>query len=216
MEDEPEYIDDGSEESTPEEEAALPHLLIPADWGLQLDLNEIYGNEHSLEVELGCGKGRFVATRAQKNPDINYLAVERMKGRAFATADKFRRRDLSNARVLRIEAAYTINALLPPNSIDVLYVFFPDPWPKRRHHTRRLFNDDFMTSLCRTLKPGACVYLNTDHKEYFEVIYELLETHDRFRAVDPVIPSDDEQTGFEMVFLKQGLDIHRIGYEFTG
>ena len=197
-------------------EASLaPYLLTPESLTKELDLQAIFPTDQPLEVELGCGSGRFVSTRAEKHPHINYLAVERMKGRAFSTAGKFQKRELSNARLLRLEASYVVNYLLPPSSVDALYVFFPDPWPKRRHHTRRLFNDEFLTSLCRTMKLNGRVYLNTDHEDYFKVIHALFEQHPAFDPIEPVIPSEDERTGFEMVFMNQGLDIHRIGYALT-
>ena len=197
-------------------EATLePYLLSPESLTQELDLPSIFNQDQALEVELGCGSGRFISTRAEKYPHINYLAVERMKGRAFSTAGKFQKRKLSNARLLRLEASYVVNYLLPPSSVDALYVFFPDPWPKRRHHTRRLFNDEFLSSLCRTLKPNGRVYLNTDHEDYFKVIHALFEQHPAFDPIEPLIPSEDERTGFEMVFMNRGLDIHRIGYALT-
>ena len=85
-----------------------------------------------LEVEVGCGKGRFLTGRAAANPGMDFLGIERMLGRVHSFDDKCRRLKISNAHVLRLEALYTFWYLLPAHSVRTVYVFFPDPWPKKK------------------------------------------------------------------------------------
>ena len=110
-----------------------------------------------LEVEVGCGKGRFLVSRAAANPDCDFLGIERMLERVRLFDGKCRRGGIANAKVLRLEALYTFHYLLPAHGIRRVYVFFPDPWPKRKHHSHRLFGPLFLNALWKRLEVGGRV-----------------------------------------------------------
>jgi tRNA (guanine-N7-)-methyltransferase len=175
--------------------------IYPDNWLEPLPLLSYFERDRPLEVDVGCGKGRFLLARAAACPDINYLGIDRMLRRIRKVDRKTVRRGLRNIRVLRIEAYYCISYLLPPESVSAYYIFFPDPWPKKRHHMHRLFDVPFMNALARTMRPNATLHFATDHLQYFEDVHKLLRADSRFKETHPFEPCDQERTDFELLFL---------------
>jgi len=178
-------------------------VRIYAEDGLTpLPLRSIFANEQPIEVDVGCGKGRFLLTRAKDYPHTNYLGVDRMLRRIRKVDRKAVRAGLSNVRLFRMEAYYAITYLIPPETVSAYYVLFPDPWPKKKHHDHRLFNDRFLASLHRTLLPGAPVHVATDHLPYFEEIYARMKRAPTlFTEIPACEPAEHERTDFELLFL---------------
>lgn len=166
-----------------------------------------------LEVEVGCGKGRFLTGRAARHPERRFLGIERIPERVRCFDAKCRRLGLANADVLRLEALYTFHYLLPLHGIDTVYVFFPDPWPKRKHHSHRLFAPRFLNALHHRLKTGGRLEFATDHAEYAEVVAACFAADSRFRRVEPMARGPEEWTEFETLFRGQGLPIHAAAWE---
>ena len=156
--------------------------------------------DRPMEVDMGCGKGRFLLARAAAHPEVNFLGVDRLLGRLRKIERKARRAGLANVRLLRFDAYYAATYLIPAASVAAYYVFFPDPWPKVRHHRHRLFNEPFMDALARTLVPGGAVHAATDHMPYFHEIARILTSDPRFAPEPALLPSDDERTDFERLF----------------
>ena len=167
-----------------------------------------------LEVEVGCGKGRFLTTRAAAHPERDFLGIERMLGRVHSFDEKCRRLKLTNAHVLRLEALYTFWYLLPAHGAARVYVFFPDPWPKRKHHSHRLFGPLFLKALWKRLADGGRVEFATDHEEYFRFVTdECFPASTAFKRVEPMERGPDEWTEFETRFRGQGLPIFSAAWE---
>jgi len=160
-----------------------------------------------LEVEVGCGKGRFLTGRAARDPACTFLGVERMRERVNCFDAKCRRAHLENAHVLKLEALYTFHYLLPEHGIRRVYVFFPDPWPKKRHHSHRLFGPLFLNALWKRLEEGGELQFATDHEEYFHVVEECFAADKRFARIAPMERGPEEWTEFETLFRGQGLPI---------
>ena len=187
--------------------------VVPANWLEPLDLTSIFGAAPpELEVDLGCGKGRFLLARAQRYPQVCFLGIDRLLLRILRVERAIQRLHLTNIRLLYAEAAYALSHLLPSAAVSVYYIFFPDPWPKRRHHRRRLFAAPFLDALHRTLRPAGRVHIATDHDDYFAVIKRVFAADSRFMSQEPLELEDAERTDFEMLFLRQHQAIHRCSF----
>lgn len=175
-----------------------------AEWLGPLPVQRYFAHpERRFEVDLGCGKGRFLLARAGKAPDTNFLGIDRMLRRIRKVDNRARRLNLENIRLLRVEAYYVVAHLLPASSVDAYYIFFPDPWPKARHEGHRLFNAPFLDALHRTLTASGVAHVATDHLPYFEQLSEVFAGDARFGAIEPFVPPEDEQTDFERYYIGQ-------------
>ena len=166
-----------------------------------------------LEIEVGCGKGKFLTARAKSNPDCNFLGIERMLERVRLFDGKCRRGNILNAQVLRLEALYTFHYLLPAHHARTVYVFFPDPWPKKKHHSHRLFGPLFRAALWKRLEIGGKLEFATDHKEYFDEVCAGFAEDPRFERVDPMPRPKEVWTEFETMFREQGLPIYSAAWQ---
>ena len=142
-------------------------LYTPPNWIEPLNWQSVFAESRPTEVDIGCGKGGFLLWAAQTRLDRNFIGVERLLLRLRGVDKKIRRLGLANARLIRIEASYLIAKLIPESSVSAYHIYFPDPWPKRRHHRRRLFSPAFVGDLRRTLQPGGVVNVATDQENYF-------------------------------------------------
>ncbi|MBT8042684.1 MAG: tRNA (guanosine(46)-N7)-methyltransferase TrmB [Pontiella sp.] len=175
--------------------------IIPANWLDPFDFKaEFPQPDRPLEVDIGSGKGRFLASRSGKFSDVNFLGIERQRLRINSSGRRCERAGRKNVRVFRMEGYNAISKMMPDNYVANYYFFFPDPWPKARHHDQRLFNPAFMDALFRTLEEEGCLHVATDHLPYFEEIHELLKHDNRFEEIQAFEPDDEERTDFELIF----------------
>ena len=187
-----------------------------AEWLGPLAVRDFFAHpERRLEIDLGCGKGRFLLARAAKAPETNFLGIDRMLRRIRKVDNRARRLDLGNIRLMRLEAYYAVAHLLPAGAVDAYYIFFPDPWPKAKHEGHRLFNARFLDALHRTLAPGGVAHAATDHLPYFEQLSEVFAGDARFAPIAPYVPPEDEQTDFERYYIASKpigrLSVRRVG-----
>jgi tRNA (guanine-N7-)-methyltransferase len=193
--------------------SAIPERVVPVtDPCAPLIVEDLFPERHPLEVEIGAGNGRFLAARAAAHPATNYLAVERLPGRVRTLDRRASETGLQNIRIVLLEALYTFYYLLPRHGVRTVYIFFPDPWPKRRHHSHRLFSPVFLDALWHTLEIGGCVQVATDHTGYFEQIRRCLEADARFEEIPAMERTPEEQTDFELLFRAQGLPISQCAF----
>ena len=172
-----------------------------------------FDSRRPLEVEVGCGKGRFLTARAAAHPECEFLGIERMLGRVRSFDAKCARLKITNAHVLRLEALYTFHYLLPAHRLHRVYVFFPDPWPKKRHHSHRLFGPLFLNALWKRLELGGRIEFATDHAEYFGAVCACFAADERFREVEPMPRPQEVWTEFETGFREKGLPIYSAAWE---
>jgi tRNA (guanine-N7-)-methyltransferase len=191
-------------------------VIIPLPSIVQrLDLAALFTNRQPLEIELGSGDGSFLAQCAGGHRDRNFIGVERLLGRLRKLDRKSSRLGLTNVRAVRIEAAYFLEYLLPPKTVEALHIYFPDPWPKRKHRKNRLLNQRFTHLARAALIPGGRVYMRTDDADYFAQMKSVFGTCPFFQE----IPTPDELAGvltdFERGFLKRGLQTLRLACQLT-
>jgi tRNA (guanine-N7-)-methyltransferase len=181
--------------------------IVPANYFAPLDLESIYGRSAPLEVDLGCGDGSFLVEIAAANPAHDFLGIERLVGRVRRTCRKIAQREVGNARVLRVETSYAVQQLLPPDSVALFHLMFPDPWPKRRHWRRRVVTEDFLASIHRALAPDGLLRIATDQIDYFRQIECLAGKSPQFAIASDSGPQRAPST-FEKRFSQS--EIYRL------
>ena len=133
-----------------------------------IDFTALYGNANPVELEIGSGKGTFLTEQAKARPDVNFFGIEWANWFWKYASDRLRRSGCTNARTVRAEALFFLREHVADASLSVLHVYFPDPWPKARHHKRRLVQPPFLEQALRVLTPGGRLQVVTDHQDYFE------------------------------------------------
>ena len=178
-------------------------------------LDALFGRPGPVEMEVGAGKGRFVAERAGAEPSRNFLAVERARRYAAVMGERLARSHLANARVIVGDAAAFIEEFLPGESLAGVHVYFPDPWPKKRHHKRRLFQAPFVQGIERVLAPGGFLSLASDVKSYVELIVECISQAGQrlglaHRAVNERPAAFAFPTHFELKYRQAGRSVYYV------
>lgn len=182
---------------------------------------DVFGNDHPVELEIGTGKGTFLLRRAQSLPERNFLGIEWCNEIFRYAADRMRRWRLTNVRMVRTDASLFIRHHCPRGSLQVLHIYHPDPWPKLRHRKRRLFQPAFVEAAAECLMPGGRLAVQTDHGEYFEQIARLLRGVPSL-VETPFTESEDGRevsaaaeelrlgTNFETKYAREGREFYRI------
>jgi tRNA (guanine-N7-)-methyltransferase len=185
----------------------VPSRVLELDSLLdRLDLEKIFGREVPLHVDLGCGDGSFLCALAKRMPDKNFLGIERLLNRVRSSARKAAA--LDNVRLLRVESSYAVRYLLPGESVERFYLLFPDPWPKRRHHRRRIVTPDFLSSIHTAVQKDGSMYIATDDVDYLGKIKEIVESDSGFAISDADV--DLPPSRFGLVFRQKGAPIHSL------
>jgi tRNA (guanine-N7-)-methyltransferase len=196
--------------------------LIPDSYVARLDPLRIFQRDAPVHIDLGCGDGTFLFALAQRHHEKNFLGIERLSGRVEKASRKAAK--IANMRVLNVETSYAVRYLLPELSVETFYLLFPDPWPKRRHHQRRIVTPEFLNSIHSALEERGTLRIATDQLDYFRQIERLAsdaaegrtlkldclkQSSSRFNIVD----HDDDDlpvTKFERRFRQQGAPIYRL------
>ncbi len=191
-------------------EKAPPQLTPPA-W------EDVFGNAHPVEVEIGPGKGAFLLAAARSAPEHNFFGVEFARRRVYRIEELIEREQPGNVLAIAADIRCVLDTLMRPESVAVFHLYFPDPWWKRRHHRRRLFRDGFCAALTRALVPGGKILVATDVQGYFVAIVKQLT------AVPELMRfpwSRDQRnrngklilTDFERQFMDAGKPIYYAGF----
>ncbi len=192
------------------EPVALPEDGLPKP----IDFATIFGNNRPTELEIGSGKGTFLVHEATARPDVNFLGIEWARFYWRYASDRLRRLGLvDNVRMMRADADVFVKDHLPDDSLAAVHIYFPDPWPKARHHKRRLIQKPFMLEMRRVLQPGGILRIKTDHADYAQ--------HMRDIFVDPPLTpidfeGDEVGTNFEKKYIAEGRSFHRFAFRRDG
>ena len=185
-------------------------IYRPASYIDRLNLSDLFPSQQPLELELGAGDGSFLIAWAKANPQHNFIGIERLLGRIRKIERKANRAGLTNVRLMRIEASYFLEYLLPRHSITALHIYFPDPWPKRKHWKNRLINEAFTETCTRALVPGGTIFLRTDDAHYFAQMQSVFKG---FTAVPTPPALSTTLTDFERTFHKRGVPTLMAAYK---
>jgi tRNA (guanine-N7-)-methyltransferase len=177
-----------------------------------LDFVQVFGRNAPVVLEIGFGMGETTAEIAAANPDVDYLGVEVHAPGVGGLLRQIQARGLTNVRIVQHDAADVVEHMIAPAALSGIHIFFPDPWPKKRHHKRRLLQVEFARRLATRLRPGGYLHVATDWEDYADWIVDVLQqtelenTVERFAAR----PAYRPLTKFERRGLKLGHAVRDI------
>jgi tRNA (guanine-N7-)-methyltransferase len=131
-----------------------------------VSFDKIFNNKNPITIEIGFGMGLATAIIAESNSCKNYLGIEIYKAGIGRLLWEIEKRELKNIRIIEHNAVDVLQLMIPDNSVSAFHIFFPDPWPKRKHHKRRLVKRPFTDLLAQKLEPGGYIYMVSDCKDY--------------------------------------------------
>jgi tRNA (guanine-N7-)-methyltransferase len=205
-------------------EQLAPYLLPDVPRGATAPVivwRDLYGNDNPVEVEVGFGKGLFLTAAAAVHSDRNFFGIEIVRKYQLLAATRILQRGLTNVRVACADAGILLRDRVAPRSVDVVHVYFPDPWWKTRHRKRRVFTPVFARTTAMILRCGGQLSLATDVEAYHGVMTRIVgDLGPVFRELTPPPPREpahdmDYLTNFERKFRKQGRPIYRALFERT-
>jgi len=209
----PKHLRTGKDGKWHTENVLLEDKQAESAWRWQ-DIFEPTAEARPIEIEVGVGKGTFLLARAKQRPDVNFLGIEYARAYACYTADRVRRSGLANTKVICADAGDVFNKAIPDASVFRVHVYFPDPWPKRKHYCRRLLQPAFLRQVRRVLQLGGQLLIVTDHRDYFEHIQRSLSNVEGFAHIPfPKLLDTDAHivgTNFEKKYIEEGRAFYRV------
>lgn len=191
-------------------------LLKSEDIDSRIDFVRIFGRTGPVHIEIGSGKGTFLVNQARARPGDNFLGIEWARKYYRHAVDRIGRWGLKNVRIIRTDAAVFLADFITDSSVECFHIYFPDPWPKKRHHKRRFISPANLEHLIRCLKTGGQLKIATDHEDYFQVIQEVITNQDKgLEEIQflPTVGADKGEwvgTNFERKYLKDQRSIYTI------
>jgi tRNA (guanine-N7-)-methyltransferase len=201
---------------SPAQQAAYRDLkekwVIPYEERL-LDFSLLFSEMKDVTLEIGFGMGDATHQIAYENPEKAYLGVEVHRPGVGKLLDRIEKRELLNIRIIEHDACEVVENMIPEGSLEGIHIFFPDPWPKKKHHKRRLIREPFITLLAERLRPGGYLYAATDWDDYADQMLEVLSGNalleNRYETfAEP--QSWRPLTNFEQKGLKKSHLIHEV------
>jgi tRNA (guanine-N7-)-methyltransferase len=183
-----------------------------------LDFDILFGRSAPVEMEVGSGKGTFLLEEAKAFPEKNFFGIEWANKYYKLAVDRMGRWGMPNVHLMRTDAAGFIAEHIPDESIGVFHLYFPDPWPKKKHNRRRFFCDKNLTELLRILEADGVINIATDHADYFEQMTEVAGravgqgTVKEIDFIRPAGAGDGEVVGtnYERKYMKEGRKTHTL------
>ena len=174
-------------------------LNLPAatDGDPTLVWSEVFGDEQPVQIELGIGKGRFILDAAARLPEVNFVGVEWAAKYLRIAHHRAGRRQLANIRFARTDAREFVEFFVPAASVQAYHIYFPDPWPKKRHWKNRLLYPTFLNKLAERSLLGCRLYFRTDHEEYFDWALHTLESVESWQLVEGAAWPFERETVFQ-------------------
>jgi tRNA (guanine-N7-)-methyltransferase len=187
-----------------------------SDLPAPLPLDDLVPGNGPWEVEIGFGKGRYLLRRCRESPERRFLGIELAGEYHRIFVGRARRQGVANWIALRADALYLLAAVLPAGFAAAVHVYFPDPWPKSRHHKRRLFDPETVDLVLGLLAPGGRLFFATDFLDYGERVLELLSTCPGLAvARRDRVWDDGPRTNYEAKYITEGRPILRLETTLT-
>ncbi|MCL4809350.1 MAG: tRNA (guanosine(46)-N7)-methyltransferase TrmB [Thermoanaerobaculia bacterium] len=180
-----------------------PGTATPVDW------EAFFGRTAPVEIEIGSGRGRFLTDEAALRPGTSFLGAEIEVEYARIAQARADRMGLTNVRFARLDGKAFVLSRVPEGSLAALHVFFPDPWPKKRHAKRRLFEPDFVRAATLALVPGGRLRVATDNLPYFAALREVLDAEPALEKVPGSEEGWSSGTDYERKYEKEGRPMAR-------
>lgn len=183
-----------------------------------LDLVEVFGRQAEKHLEIGFGMGDALVSMAKAHPEHDYLGIDVYHPGVGHLLMQIESNQLTNVRAVCADAMDVLQDSLPSHSLDAVYLFFPDPWPKKRHHKRRLIQPEFLNLLAKRMKSGSYLYLATDWQDYAQQMLQVLEAAPEFTnkmTASHFAPRPPERplTKFEQRGLRLGHSVWDLCYQ---
>jgi tRNA (guanine-N7-)-methyltransferase len=178
-------------------------------FGDRFDPRELFGRSAPLETEIGSGRARFLVAAARACPAHDFLGLERSLAYYRVCRERVARSGLANARALRADGRLFVESL-PPDSVRAFHVYFPDPWPKKRHRKRRLLDAVTLELLASRLEPEGTLRVATDHPGYGRAVRSLLETVPAFEGLEWDALASPPPSSYELKYREEGRPIWRF------
>jgi tRNA (guanine-N7-)-methyltransferase len=187
-------------------------IIRPGRLSLPIDEVSLFGRSAPLALEVGFGDGRYLSHLGKARPDWNLLGVEVSMGSMWRAYRRLLRDGVGNARLFHGDARFVVRDVIAPGTLQVLYVNFPDPWPRKRHLSNRLLQRPFFELAADRLAPGGMVSLTTDHGEYLEFAVSEAEKVSCL-AIERKPPGDEVlQTKYALKWREQRKEIHHVEF----
>lgn len=177
-----------------------------------IDFNQVFGNANSVVLEIGFGTGEAIAKLALANPDINYLGVEVYSAGVASLLLQIGSHHIKNVRIYQNDVNEVLTECIPDESLSGINIFFPDPWPKRRHQKRRLIQSHFIELLAKKIKLNGFLHIATDWEHYALHIDRVLQGFSQFKKIEPLSPNLLEQSRPSTKFARRG---QKLGYQLA-
>jgi tRNA (guanine-N7-)-methyltransferase len=177
-----------------------------------LELNVLFARSAPVELEIGAGRGDFALEYARAHPEVNLLAIERKLVILRRAGNKLRAAGLENLVFLHAEARYLLENYIRAESLRAVHVYFPDPWPKKRHAKRRVIQHETIRLIIRALTPGGAIYFRSDVEAYFTAAVAMLTAHERLEQVDTPADVAAVPTAYESRFVRYQKPIYRAAF----
>jgi len=181
----------------------------------QLSFLDIFGNSNPVEIEIGFGKGSFLVEQSSRNPNKNYLGIEKEKKYSYYTASRLIKRKITNCKLMINDASKILSTYILKNSIETIHTYFPDPWWKNRHQKRRIMSHDFLYSIINSLVPGGSFKFASDVPDYYFLTLKLMENMEGLCMNSASQESSGSVNSLRTNFEKKAFDNGNSVYQVT-
>ena len=188
-------------------------VVNPRETGfVNLDFQQLFGNQNPVVVEIGSGKGRFLIASALEQPGQNFIGIEKSLHYHRVIRERVGKRGLPNVLLINHDAFLVLQKMFADNSVSEIHIYFPDPWPRKRQQKRRIIRPEALAEMRRVLAPGGSGIYVTDHREYFDAAAPLIAQFFESETRIPT-PADPPRTNYEAKYRAEGREIFEIRFK---